>query len=84
MAAKDRRRFMRQADIKSAFFIKVGIARLEKRSKAISDKENGSPHTMRQAMRSCSICCRIWRCGLYDLQLSRQVLAQRATMPHGE
>ena len=37
MAAKDRRRFVRQADIKSAF-IKVGIG-AEKRSKVISDKE---------------------------------------------
>ena len=37
MAAKDRRRFVRQSDIKSAF-IKVGIG-AEKRSKVISDKE---------------------------------------------
>ncbi len=37
MAAKDRRRFVRQSDIKSAF-IKVGIGE-EKRSKVISDKE---------------------------------------------
>ena len=76
MAAKDRRRFVRQSDIKSAF-IKVGIG-AEKRSKVISDKKNGSPHTMRQAMRSCSICCRIWRRSIRS-PLSRQVLAQRAT-----
>ena len=76
MAAKDRRRFVRQSDIKSAF-IKVGIG-AEKRSKVISDKKNGSPHTMRQAMRSCSICCRIWRRSIRSL-LSRQVLVQRAT-----
>ena len=75
MAAKDRRRFVRQSDIKSAF-IKVGIG-AEKRSKVISDKD-GSPHTMRQAMRSCSICCRIWRRSIRS-PLSRQVLAQRAT-----
>ncbi|MFR8536422.1 MAG: AAA family ATPase [Lacrimispora saccharolytica] len=75
MAAKDRRRFVRQSDIKSAF-IKVGIG-AEKRSKVISDKENGSPHTMRQAMHPVPYAAGYG--GGLRSPLSRQVLAQRAT-----
>ncbi len=47
-----------QKDIKNAF-IKVGIG-AEKKSKVISEKEKRSQLIMRQAMQSCSMCCRIW------------------------
>ncbi len=58
MAAKDRRRYYAD-DIKKAF-IKVGIG-AEKSSKVISDKEKDHSISMKQAMRSCSMYCRIWR-----------------------
>ena len=57
IAAKENRAYITQNDIKKSF-VKVGIG-AEKKSRIISDKENGSLHSMKLAMRSYSMYCRM-------------------------
>ena len=57
VAAKENRAYITQNDIKKSF-VKVGIG-AEKKSRIISDKENGSLHSMKLAMRSYSMYCRM-------------------------
>ena len=63
------RPYISQEDI-SKSFVKVGIGAEKKSRVDLREGEDASPPTTRQAMRSCSMCCRMWDRYTYDLHHS--------------
>ena len=57
VAAKENRAYITQNDIKKSF-VKVGIG-AEKKSRIIPTRKNGSLHSMKLAMQSYSMYCRM-------------------------